>query len=76
MASFASPQLFLPSLFGSGYSESQWRQWQAVVEPWPHPPLPEPLCNDEGELQGLGGVQPWVTVGVVAVAQVIEGHSP
>jgi hypothetical protein len=63
-------------MFGFARSESQWRQWQDVVEARPHPPLPESPGNDEGKLQGLGRIQPWVTVCVVAVTQVIEGHSP
>lgn len=55
--------------------EAKGRQRQDAVQlRRPDPPLPQPLSDDEGELQGLGSVQPRVAVGVVAVAQVVEGH--
>ena len=41
---------------------------------WPDPPIPQPLSDDEWELKRLGRVQPWITMSVVAVAQVIKGY--
>lgn len=36
-------------------------------------PLPQALGDDEGQLQGLGCVEPGVAVGVVPRAEVVEG---
>lgn len=55
------------------YSEkrrSGGRNGQVGIDPAP----PEALGDDEGELEGLRGVEPWVAVGVVPRAQVVEGH--
>lgn len=66
---------YLPSALFIRSETERW-QWQDAVEPRrrPDPSLPQPLSDDEGELQGLRRVQPRVTVSVVAVAQVIESH--
>lgn len=36
--------------------------------------LPQTFRYDESKLERLGGVQPWVTVGMVARAQVLKQH--
>lgn len=60
------------------HSESQGGQGSQVIllvaGPRCDPPPPESLGDDEGQFKRLGGIQSWVTVGVVARAQVIKGH--
>ena len=43
---------------------------------WTEPCFAQPLCNIECKLQRLRSIKPWITMSVIARAQVIISNSP